>query len=63
MVVCKDDCGVTAPTEKACAHFCEGAKKRCNQPWVKSKCPKTCDVFLDDEVYQLGRRRNEVFGS
>ena len=48
MVVCKDDCGVTAPTEKACAHFCEGAKKRCNaRPGTKSKCPKTCEVCVE----------------
>ena len=29
---------------------------------MRTWCLKTCGVFLDDEVYQLGQRRNEVLG-
>ena len=29
---------------------------------MRSMCLKTCAVFLDDEVYQPGKSRNEVFG-
>ena len=29
---------------------------------MRNKCLKTCGVFIDDEVYQPGKRRNEVYG-